>query len=64
MYFRLMEAMFDLLVIPRSEGIHISPTVLLEPENYGVAVGRPLMSSIQAEIYDNAYVLPVNGSHL
>ena len=38
--------------------------MLLDPENVGVAVGISLLSLIQAEIQDIAYVLPVNGSHL
>ena len=43
---------------------YTSPTVLLDPENVGVAVGISLLSHTQAEIYDIAYVLPVSGSHL
>jgi len=54
-YFRLMAAIFDLTVTPTSEGIRTSPTVLLDPENEGVAVGISLLSYIQAEIYDIAY---------
>ena len=47
MYFRLMAAMFDLPVTSTSESIHFSPTVLLDPENVGVAVGIPLPANIQ-----------------
>ena len=54
MYFRLMAAMFDLLVTPTSESMLTSPTVLLDSENVEVAVGL-LISYIQAGIYDNAY---------
>ena len=51
--------MFVLPVNPTSEGIRTSPTVLLDPENVGVAVGISFLSYIQAEIYDIACVLPV-----
>ena len=64
MHFRLMAAIFDLPVTPTSESIYTSPTVLLDPENVGVAAGISLLSHIQAEIQDIAYVLPVNGGHL
>ena len=64
MYFRLMTAIFDLLVIPTSEIIYISPSVLLNTENVGVAVGISLLSCIQAEIFVIAYVLPVFGGYL
>ena len=64
MYLRLMAAIFDLPVTLTSESIHNSHTVLLDPENLGVAIGISLPSDIQAEIYDIAYVLPVNGGHL
>ena len=50
MYFRLMAAIFDLPVTPTSESIYNSSTVLLDPENVGVAVGISLLSLIQAEI--------------
>ena len=40
-----------------------SSTVLLDPENVGVAAGISLLSCIQAEIYGIEYVLPVSGSH-
>jgi hypothetical protein len=64
MYFRLMAAIFDVQVTPTSESIYSSPTVLVDPENVGVAAEISLLSHTQAEIYDNAYVLPVNGGHL
>ena len=59
-----MAAMIDLPVTPRSESTNTSPTVLLDPENVRVAVGISLISHIQAEIQDIAFVLPVNGGHL
>ena len=59
-----MAAIFDLLVTPISERIHTSFTVLLDPDNVGLADGILLLSYIQAKIYDIAYVLPVNGCHL
>ena len=46
------------------QSIHTSPTVLPDPENLGVAVEISLLSYLQAEIYDIANVLPVNGGHL
>ena len=64
MYFRLMAAIFDLPVTPTKESIYNSSTVLLDPENVGVAAGISLLSHIQAEIYNIAPVLPVNGGHL
>ena len=50
MYFRLMAAIFDLPVTPTSQSIYNSFTVLLDPENVGVAVGILLLSLLQAEI--------------
>ena len=50
MCLRLMVAMFDLPFTPTLEGIRTSPTVLLDPEIVGVAVGISLLSYIQAEI--------------
>ena len=64
MYFRFLAAIFASPVTPTSESIHTSATVLLDPENVGVAVGISLLSFIQAGIQNIAYVLPVNGSHL
>ena len=48
----------------RQRVITIKPTVLLDPENLGVAVGISLLSHVQTEIYAIAYVLSVNGDHL
>ena len=64
MYFRLVSAISDYPVTPTTDSTHNSPTVLLDPENVGVAVGISLLFCLQAEIYDIAYVLPINGSHL
>ena len=50
MYCRLMGAMSDLPVVPMLESIHISLTVLLDPETVVVAVGILLLSYTQAEI--------------
>ena len=50
MHFRLMAAIFDLPVTPTSENIYNSSTVLLDPENVGVAVGISLLSFLEAEI--------------
>ena len=49
-----MAAIFDFPVALTSENIHNNPTVLLDPENMGVAAGISLLSYIEAEIYDIA----------
>jgi len=46
-----MAAIFDSSLTLRSDSIRISPVVLPDPENMGIAVGIPLLSSIRAEIY-------------
>ena len=50
MYFHLMAAIFDLPITLTSESIYNSPTVLVDPENVGVAGRISLLSHIQAEI--------------
>ena len=50
MHFRLMAAIFDLPATPIVESVYNSSTVLLDPENVGVAAGVSLLSHIQAEI--------------
>ena len=45
MYFRLLAAIFDLLVSPTSEGVRTNLTVLLDLENVGVAVGISLVTA-------------------
>jgi len=59
MCFRVMAAIFDLLVTLTSESICISRSVLLVPENAGVAIGISLLSCIKAKIFVIAYVLSV-----
>ena len=59
-----MAAIFNLPLTPLLNSVHTSPTELLDPENVGVAVGISLLSCIQADIDDIAYVLPVNGGHV
>ena len=54
MYFRYEAAMFDQPVALTSNNIHNSPTVLLDPENVGIAAGILLLFYIQTEIYDIA----------
>jgi len=49
-----MAAIFDFQVTPTSESLYSSPTVLVDPENVGVAVEISLLSHIQAEIQDIA----------
>ena len=46
----VMAAIFDLPVTATSERIHISPVVLLDPENMGVASGIPSLSNVEAEM--------------
>ena len=55
-----MAATFDSAITLASESIRIKPSVLLDLENEGVAVGILLLSCIQAEINLVIYVLPVN----
>ena len=47
-----MAAIFDFQVTLTLESINNSPTVLVDPENVGVAVGISLLSHLQAEIQD------------
>ena len=47
MYIRLMAAIFDFPFTPTSESIHISSTVLLDPENMEDTVGISLPATIQ-----------------
>jgi hypothetical protein len=56
---RFMATISHLTVTPTSGSIHTSLIALLDPENVAVAVAISLLSYIQAEILDNAYVLPV-----
>ena len=59
MYFQLVAAMFDLPVTPTSESKHLSPIVLLDPENGEVAVGIPLPATIQ-DLQTKLQVFPVS----
>ena len=61
MYFPLMAAMFNLLVTPKTESIHTSPTMLLDPENVGVAIGIQLPTTIQ-DLKSELQVFPVTRS--
>ena len=45
-----MAAIFNLPLTPMSESVHISPVVLLDTENVGVAFGISLLTCIEAEI--------------
>ena len=60
--FRFVQNIFDLTVTTTTK--IISPSLLLDPENVGVAVGISLLSCIQAEIPVIAHVLPVTSGHL
>ena len=46
----LVRILSDVWVCRKSKIIHISPAVLLDPENVRVAIGILLLSGIQAEI--------------
>jgi len=59
-----MAAIFDIQQNPTEDSIPSSLSVLLDPENMGVAVGISLLACIRAEIYVMSYPLPVNGRHL
>jgi hypothetical protein len=62
--FRSFTAILDFQHTQTLEGFRTSPTVLSDSGNVGVAVVISLLSYIQAEMNDIAYLLPVNGSHL
>ena len=49
-YFRLMAAIFDSQHTQTSDSIPMCLSVLLDPENMGVAVEISLQSSVQAEM--------------
>ena len=60
----VMAAIFDLPVTSTSERVHLSPVVLLNPENVGVAFGTLSLSSIEAEILRHFACTSGNGGHL
>ena len=64
LYFRLMAAIIDLSLTPMSEGVHNSPTELLDPENVSVDFGISLLYSIEAEILRYFICTSGNGGHL
>ena len=45
-----MATIFDLPLTPMSASFHTSPTVVLYPQNVGIAFGISLLSSIEAQI--------------
>ena len=49
-----MAAIFDLPITRMTESVHISPAVLLDPENVGVFFRISLPSCIEAEIYSTS----------
>ena len=53
-----MAAMFDLPVTPTSESIYSSLTVLMDADNVGVAVGFPLIATVQDLLFE-LHVFPV-----
>ena len=59
MYFRLMATIFDFPFMPTSESIHISSTVLLDPENMEDTVGISLPAAIQ-DLHSELLVFPVS----
>ena len=64
LHLRFSSANFDSQVASTSKLIHTSLTVLLDPENVGVAFGILLLSCLKAEIYVMVYAFPVYGGHL
>jgi hypothetical protein len=59
-----MAAIFDFRHTETSDSIPTSLSVLPDLDNLGKAVGISLLSSMQAEIHANTYLLPVPGRHL
>ena len=59
-----MATIFDLPVTATSERVHISPAVLLDPENVGVAFGISSPSSVEADILRYFVHTSSNGGHL
>ena len=60
----VMAAIFNLPVTATSERVHISPAVLLNPENEGVAFGILSLIGIEAEILRYFICTSSNGGHL
>jgi len=63
-HFRLQAAIFDFSLTPTHGSVWISPVVLLDIENIGIAVEISLISHLQAQIDVLPYPLPVTGRHL
>jgi len=59
-YSRFQAAIFDVSLIPTNGSVYISPVVLLDTENIGIAVGILLQACVQVEI---SYPLPVPCRH-
>jgi len=57
-----MAVIFELLITLTSKRICISRSVLLDPENVGVAIGISSLSCTQAKIFVIAYVHPVKAA--
>ena len=60
----VIAAIFGLPLTPMSESVYTSPTVLLDPENVGVAFRISLLSSIEAEISRYFICTSGTGGHL
>ena len=50
-YFQLMTAIFDFQITQTSDSFPISFSVLLDPENLGIAIRRVFLSCLQGEIW-------------
>jgi len=63
-YFLFYGAICNFLINLTNRSVRISPVVLLDIENIGIAVGMLLRSCVQAELYVISYLFPVSGHHL
>jgi len=58
-----MSAIFDFSCFQTWHIMRSGLIRLPDLENMGIAIGIPLLSCIEAEIYVISYLLPINGSH-
>jgi len=64
MHFRFKVAIFDFSLTPTNGSVQISPIVLLDIKNIGIADRIVLLSCVQAELYVVSYLVPVPDRHL
>jgi len=63
-YFSYIHFIFDFSLTLTNGSIRISPVVLLDIKNIGIAVGIVLLACVQTEIYVISYLFPDKGRHL